>query len=735
MTSLLRRQQTLSAVLVGVALALVVLVFTTRDKMTTSEAEARGNNLLQYYDETEITRIEFERQDSSFVLLRTKMDDAGQGTWTIKKPVEEDVEPFSIQKLTGSLEFSSALRRIKPEEVNRAAFGLDSPDLVIHIDMGEIKYRLRFGKEAASPAGARYLEIAGENAPNKSIVLVSKSLATELMLKLDDFRERYVMPYLSTSLAKVELEGAGGTRKLRRGDWPDGFRFDGMLGDVRTSRAALDRVLVQFARTRADQFMDPNVAEAAQKAGDTVTVTMTPTDKAQKVGVVVVGGACPGSSEDVVALRKEPERAAACVPHSVLSGLTTPSDALVDRTLFWMRPDEVEGFEVKQGELRLALDRKDTGFVIRAPHEGTVDAEAGNGRLEAILHATGTIVENPDLKQLGLDPPTGSVSVHSAAAEDSKVREETVSLSAPTPDGTVYARRAQDGIVLALGREAARALVADSSLVRSRNVLDVPLADVSKVQIDGAVPQVVERKESGVLSLVAPAGFDIDSVLALELCDALRGVTAERWVADKDDGTFGLSPASLTAHLETTKDGKAEGHVLRIGNATGSGFYAQMDGDPGVFVASRRLRETLTTLVLDRSVTTMDPQIASKVTLTTDARTVVLEKRGDDFVETDPGAPLSADATHRLVDTLTALRAEAAVSVGPARREEGLEKPLLTVRVDNEPGHPEKPRFFVFSVGAGDSWRGISIHYARVDGISATYALPRSAVQTLVDAL
>ena len=731
----LRRAQALNSILIGAALALLVLVIATRTRTTTTEEEARADNLLQTYQEDRITRIRFERKDGSFTLTRTRMDDAGVATWSISEPFKEDAEPFSVQKVEGTLEFASALRRIKAEEVNRAAFGLDDPELTIHVDLGDIKYRLRLGAEAASPAGARYLEVAGENAPGKSIVLVSKSLVDELNLKIDAFRERYVMPYLSAQVDRLTVEGEGGTRKFRHATWQDGFRFDGMLGDARVNRSALDRMLAQFAHTRADRFIDPAEAEKAlAKGGKSVTVTMVPTAKSSPVGVVEVGGTCPGNEEEVVAVRKQPDRLAACVPKGVLAGLTIPAEALLDRTLFWIRPDEVEGFELEQGETRLSLDRKESGFVMHAPKEGAVDAEAGNGRLESILRATGVIVDK-DKKAVGLDPPGGKVVMRSVAAQDAKSTEEVVTLSAPTTDGTVYAQRAQDGVILEISRDAARGLVADASLVRSRTVLDVPIADVARVEVDGTPPQVLDRSEKGDMTLSAPAGFSVDGALALELCDGVRNITVEKWVADKDDGTFGLEHPSLRAKLTVRKDGKLVDHVLRLGRQTAAGYFASMEGDPGVFVLPRRLYETLTTLVVDRGPFMMDPAVTSKITLRTKERTLVLERRGDEFLQTDGGEPLPEDAIRRILDTLASLRAEAAVAIGQPRPEEGMDRPLLTVRIEREPGHPEKPQVTAFSIGAGDSWRGISIHYARIEGAQATYALARSSVRTLLDSL
>jgi hypothetical protein len=730
-----RRTQIVNAILVGVALALVVLVVATRTRVTTTEEEARSNNLLQTYREEDITRIRFERKDGSFTLSRAKIDDAGVATWGLTEPAKEDAEPFTVQKLEGTFEFASALRRIKPEEVNRAAFGLDAPELTIHVDIGDIKYRLRLGVEAASPQGARYLEIAGENAPGKSIVLVSKSLVAELDLKIDAFRERYVMPYLSALVDRLTLEGEGGTRKLRHADWRDGFRFDGMLGDARVNRAALDRMLAQFARTRADSFIDPAEAEKALAGAKTVTVTMVPKVKGSPVGVVEVGGACPGNDEEVVALRKQPERVAACVPKGVLAGLTIPADSLLDRTLFWVRPDEVEGFDLEQGGARLSLDRKESGFVMRAPREAPVDAEAGNGRIESILRATGVVIMSADKKLVGLEPPRGKIVMRTIGDQDAKATEEVVVIGPPTPDGSVYAERLQDGLVLQLGREAARALVADASLVRARTVLDVPIADVARVELDGTPSQIVERSESGILTLLAPAGFQIDGALGLELCDGVRNISVDRWVSDADDGSYGLDPPSLRARLSVRKDGKVVEHVLKLGRQTASGYFAAMEGDPGVFVLPRRVHETLTTLVLDRSVLMLDQPSTAKITLETRDRVVTLARRGEEFVETDVGEPLSADAIRKIVDTLAALRAEAAVDIGPQRPEQGFDRTILSVRIEREAGHPERPPVTVFRIGAGDSWRGISIHYARVDGVQATYAIARSAVRLLLDNL
>ena len=45
--------------------------------------------------------------------------------------------------------------------------------------------------------------------------------------------------------------------------FPPGHRFDGMNADRRVEREAFDRILLQFARTKAERFLDPKAAEQA----------------------------------------------------------------------------------------------------------------------------------------------------------------------------------------------------------------------------------------------------------------------------------------------------------------------------------------------------------------------------------------------------------------------------------------------------------------------------------------
>ncbi len=57
---------------------------------------------------------------------------------------------------------------------------------------------------------------------------------------------------------------------------------------------------------------------------------------------------------------------------------------------------------------------------------------------------------------------------------------------------------------------------------------------------------------------------------------------------------------------------------------------------------------------------------------------------------------------------------------------------MLSVRVEPVAGDLQP---WTFRIGTGDSWQGISIHYARREGANASFVIAQSKVRSLIDAL
>ena len=87
----------------------------------------------------------------------------------------------------------------------------------------------------------------------------------------------------------------------------------------------------------------------------------------------------------VVAVRREPTRAAACVPAGVLEALRAPAREFVDLAPIGAPVDEIA--EVKlQGERERPLEmaREESGWHLRAPEDRKVEADAGRALVQAL---------------------------------------------------------------------------------------------------------------------------------------------------------------------------------------------------------------------------------------------------------------------------------------------------------------------------------------------------------------
>jgi hypothetical protein len=732
----LPRQKFTNLALIAIAVALFGVVLWTRGGVTTGEQEARANNVLASWREDDLTSIEIEHDKGKLRIERRDTPDGGDPDWFLTSPLAEEADINAVTDLIGSLGFATPVRRIKPEEVDRGAFGLDAPSWVMRLELGRIHYRLALGKEAAAPPGARYLEVSGDGAPRPGVMIISRDLVKQLDVDADTLRTRQVFPYVSSALSRLQIEGAGGSRKLRRAEW-GGWRFDGMENDVRVNREALDRILLQFARTQVEHFIDAALAERALAGATSVRVTMVHEDPKKPRAVIEVGGVCPKNENEVVALRREPERLAACAPKSVMPGLSTTTDELVDRSLFTLRTDEVEAFVSVEGDKRLELERKEKGFVMRAPQHGSIELEPGNQRIQSMISVRGELLPGKNPKELGLDPPRGSVLMKSTAALESRVVEESVAIGNAASDGRVNVRRKQDGALLLIDAASARSLLPDATLMRNRTIFDFSPTDLRTIEIKTPrTTQKLARSLSGSFTLEAPKGFDADPGLSSDLVEALRSLAAERWAADRDDGNFGLQKPGIQLSVAIEKrDSPRTERVVSIGTPTSGGAFASVQGEAGVFVMPRPALEAIDTLLIDRSSFVVGENEARRISITAEKTKVELVRQGNRLIPAEGGQELGEAQVQRIVDALGAMRPEAAIEIGPPKAEYGFTKPELLVRIEREPGLGERSKPLTYRIGAGDSWRRLSVHYARIEGLDATFVITRNKIRELLDGL
>jgi Domain of unknown function (DUF4340) len=704
-----RRHWVSIALVILAALLGVYLFVIDRGTLTTGEKESRKRNLLSAFRRNEISTVAIEpRGGAAFRIV------ARQGDYVLTRGgAEEPADRTAVDRLIGALEFATRERPV--EGADRQALGLDAPRVRVTVAMGSITYRVAVGQGAPVPEGAAYAELAGEG-----VFVVPRELVAELEQPVDAYRARRLVPYLVASLREIRLDGPAGERRLSRGAW-GGFAVTSPSGAVRVDRDAFERIVGALADLRADVFPPDEEAERSiGPAPDRVRVELLPSDGAQPKATVEIGGTCPGHPEEVTAIRREPApRISACVPKAATEPLSTPRDRLEDRHLFSLRPDEMEEIALTSGDKQLDLARKDVAWHMRAPSDTTVDIDTGNGLAIALAKLTAERVLGPE------SPDAGSETVRTTARV-TRGGGASADAGAPPSETVVVieggrklvAHRLEDGAWLELSADVARALVPSAVSTRSRKVVDVPAMKVRKIAVETReVRQSLVRSATGAWTLDDPRGFEVDAGLAGDVADAVARLSADRWVAEADDGRYGLERPRGRVRIDVEPgDAGAPRIEIALGAATSGGVFAQKLGDPAVFVLPQATLRTLETWTIDRSYLAL-PEGALRIHLATGKSAWALDAQSD-----------AGDRFARVKAAASDLRAEAAVHPGPPRAAEGFGKPQAELAIEGPEGGPIQ-----VTLGAGDVWRGMNVVYARRKGVDATFVVAQSRVRPLLD--
>ncbi len=705
-----------NAAILAVAVGLGFYVLVDQGKVSDSERSLRPKNVFPAFRRDEIDRVELVQGQKHLVLARDLHGDAGDPSWKLVEPEPLGAEPEAVDKLLGVLEFATWLRKVDAE----AKVAFDAPRLTGSLRMGKVTFKFVLGAAAPTPEGAAYLRVEGEGD-----YVVSKELVAALLDDSTAYRSRNIVPYLSIDLDRLELVSPAQTWAIER---VDEVVFRLTDSKLRAARENLDKVWMAFADMRAEGFISDDDAKAAT-ATPAFTIKMTPKDKTKPIGELVVGGPCPALPNDVVVRRVAPSPAAACVPKLVLEGLATPRTELVDTKLFVARPDEAEEvlLEPLDGPgTKIDMARKGTGWHVRSPFDRDLasdEVDMANALVGALTRGLGNDVAAIDPKAPFHPKARASI----VRFEDQGTEVVVVGTN---DKGAWLAQREMDHAVVGLGPELARKLRPSAIALRGRTVVAPPFdpKDVKALSLRCGTEQDLARGGGvgNTWGFAAPAGFAADSAAALDVVDAMTKLSADGWVADTDDGTFGLGAGACKVQLL----GESRVLTLAFGREGEGGVYAQVDDGKAkspVFVAARPLRDTAARILLDRSAFAVDVGRAETVTLVQPKSKLELVQRGGKLESAGGGLPGGVDA---LLSALRALRADDVAHLGAPDPDEGFATPSLelTAKVGGDGG--TRTVHLVF--GRASLRHNQSMYFARIDGVRATYLVARERVDAIL---
>ena len=609
------------------------------------------------------------------------------------------------------------------------------------VEVGPLHYRFVLGADAAAPEGAAYMRLEGEGT-----FVVGRSLKVQLLRGADAYRDRALVPYGMSDVARIELRApAGGVVALeRRGT---SFRVGG-AGGLRASRAEMDHLFGALADARAESFVED--AEADRAVGpEARAVVLVPRDPTRPRMSLLVGGACPSANPalagDVVVVRLEPSRASACAAKSLADALAAPAESFVDRSPLVAHADEIEELRIEPaaaaaGGSRIDIARRGSGWHERAPEERDLDAaeaDSANGLAASLAGARALDVRRAQAGER-LIAKARVTTVRTGGAST-----EVIEVAAPDASGVALARRIDDGAILRLPRDAARRFEPHPIAIESRAVWRAPVDPGAIVAIDDSCSRAPQRLdlEDGVWTT---HGFAVDSLSASSLAESFARAKADAWVDEVDDGTFGFGrPGScaVTLTLQSTSDAEPPRRVgIIFGDESAGGLYARAADGQGVFLAPVALRDLASHPLINRSRLRLEVPALVRVVIERSGDKVVLSRprAGDPLVrlgaEADGGDPGETTPPGKSMESaLAGLYAECAVHLGPPDAEEGMDRPILAIEATTR-GAAGDPLVARISIGAPTRDGTSEAYFARVAGVDATFAVPRAAVSAILEA-
>jgi hypothetical protein len=724
--------------------------FVDRARISDADRAARRTDVFPSFRVDDVRRVEMVHGAETLVLDRealagasgppsntsSKLVGSSAVGWAMESPHRDATDPAAIDILLRELEMATRVRDVRDDD----ARGLDSPRVRGTLDVGPVEYRFALGADTVAPEGDAYMRIEGEGT-----FVVGRSLKVQLLRGADAYRDRALVPYGMSDVARIELRAPGGAVVAleRRGT---AFRVGGVSG-LRASRAEVDRLFGALADARAETFLDDVVADRAV-GPQARAVVITPRDPARPRLTLLVGGACPSDDPvlkgDVVVVRLEPSRASACATGRLTEALGASAESLVDESPFVANADEMEELRLEPvgtGGPRIDLARRGAGWHERAPDERDLDADevdSANGLAASLASSRALDARRAEAGE------RITVRARATIVRTGGESSEVIEVAAPDASGVALARRVDDGAILRLPRAAARRFEPHPIAIEAGPIWRTNVDPGAVVAVDDTCGRVAERLEldDGVWKA---RGYAVDNLSASNLVESFARARASAWVAETDDGTFGFGregSCAVTLTLQSPGDGGAPrriGLTFGDGNDADGTLYARTTDGNGVLLAPSALRDLASHPAIDRGRLRLDPSAMSRIVIERGGAKLVLSRvNGDSLVRVvdpharlDAGAPDETDeADKKLASAFDGFYADCAVHAGPAVANEGMDHPTLAIEATSRGtgGAPVETRI---AVGA-ETKDG---YFARVAGVDATFDVPRAAVQAILDAL
>lgn len=260
-------------------------------------------------------------------------------------------------------------------------------------------------------------------------------------------------------------------------------------------------------------------------------------------------------------------------------------------------------------------------------------------------------------------------------------------------------------------------------------IVDVPQDQIQSLIIDKLGSEPIELKRAGgKWSITGPKALPADQDAVSSLVSTFSSLNADKLLEDKPVSVeqYGLNKPSLSL-TATKKDGKTLRLLVGDDTPTNSGSYAELAGDPRVFLVASYNKSALNKSendLRDKRLLTFDAEKLSRVELTAKKETIEFGRNKDQWQILKP-KPMRANqsAVEDLVRSLGDAKMELSATEDAKKDLSAFNagKPVATAKVTDVAGTQEL-----------QVRKNKDDYYAKSSGVPGVYKVP-SSVGTSVD--
>ena len=700
------------AVIAGGLFAYITLY--ERGTLTSGELIESQSQLLQRFVRSRVDRVELERGDETIVLVRTRDEDDLLGTWSLEAPLQAAADDDAVGSVLSAVQYASARRTLRDvSDEDLARYGLETPRLRARFGVANETLEIAFGERDPTESGI-YMQAGAD------VHVVGIDVFEALDHDAGHFRSKRLLREGVLLATRLELSGEGGARTLVQDSTRWMIELEG--GRVLAASTLLEEALQSFNDVQVERFVDGQLGEVWLRA--VATVPQSEAEGESRTVTLEVGEECSERTERKVRVN---EGDVGCVLTSRLDALLRPSEDFRESRPITLSDLELETLTLEGGRDSLEVSQPEGAWTWTlkrggAETSGEADDEALGAWLQSIRRARAqSFVPADNPRAYGLAPPSATLRLE--ATED---RVEVLHVGSVSTEG-LYVRRGDEPQVMVLPASAESLFAVSALPLRARRVLDRSDRDVKRFGVTRAdAVERLERTDEG-WQVRAP----IEASAASAVGEALRSLArleVDRFVADTASAEHGLaSPFMIIAARFEPEDGEAADVTLRVGAETEGGRFAQLEGDPSVFVVGAGFVDRWDAPFVSRRMLDTDVIFIDRVVIESEGTRVELTHDGQVF--SGPDGPIDREVSEALGTAIERISASRALHYGPPASIEGLSPPRARLTIDRG-DQSENPGEYTILVGAPTgSEREV---FVRLDGVDVTFTVREDTIESLL---